>query len=107
MFYIYPVPLDLNKVTRYQNTLSQITQADVPKPFRGGIQADDMGLGKTLSMLALIASSTCCVGVDKCPGLLECTLIIVPLSRMSILPHLAYLLSMLKFLSVTRVGTPN
>ncbi|KAL9113799.1 MAG: hypothetical protein Q9227_002245 [Pyrenula ochraceoflavens] len=41
---------------KYQNMISQITQADTPKPFRGGIQADEMGLGKTLSMLALIAS---------------------------------------------------
>jgi SNF2 family DNA or RNA helicase len=66
-----------------------MTQAELPKQFRGGILADEMGLGKTLSMLALLAAAGTPTNSCSCHGesdmsdsipIATGTLIVMPLS---------------------------
>ncbi|PSN61328.1 hypothetical protein BS50DRAFT_504751 [Corynespora cassiicola Philippines] len=75
----------------FVNIISGRSQPTPPPVWRGGILADEMGLGKTLSMIALVASDqdendkSAYIPEHKAhPNELHSTLIVVPLSLLSV-----------------------
>ncbi|RFU25502.1 hypothetical protein B7463_g10832, partial [Scytalidium lignicola] len=77
--------VDTGNRRRFINTVSDVSQAEAPPQFYGGIIADPMGLGKTLTMIALVATdldtdreapSRESIGHDK--RYTSATLVIVP-----------------------------
>ncbi|CAB9507222.1 regulator of chromatin subfamily A member 3-like 1 [Seminavis robusta] len=59
-------------------SISNSSQAEEPKPFRGGMLCDEMGLGKTLQMISLILAAPPATATAP-----QCTLIVCPVSVMA------------------------
>jgi SWI/SNF-related matrix-associated actin-dependent regulator of chromatin subfamily A3 len=74
-------------VTSYTNMITEVSQKTQPSDCRGGLLADQMGLGKSLTMISLIALSTCKTSepiIFTTKGTLrrlKSTLVVVPYSR--------------------------